>query len=819
LTDRSTRDIRANVVSRIANRADVIALLVLLAGIVIVSFHRFYYDNWLARHDLLAFFLPWHGFLGQYLRDFTIPGWNPTVFAGTPFLGDPESGWMYFPAVVLFPFLQITVALKAMILVQLLIGGGSTYSLGRVLGFGTLGSLLSATAFTFGPFLMAQTECCTVGAGLSGWIPMALLGVELGLRSRRWLFRFGAWAISGVAVSQMLAVWLGQGAAVGLLIVGLWVGYRGLIDPPNGADIKLRIEQTISAGLTVLGTGIGISAAGLLPRLAVNAESTIQGGDYSRAPGGADENPIPIAGAIDYLLRDNRIGRESAIGAAVLVLVILAVLLARRRYATPFFVGTWIAILALSVPRNVFHDIFFLIPKFEELQMHSPTRVFWMTSILPSLAAGAGLKALLDNRGNARLLPVTLVPPVAVHLLRTYLEDNGRTVEGSVIAVSWIASAIAALILVPWQNLLPAWKETVPRVAAALLIVLIFAWPNVPEIVDTIRDPHGDPGQLQMWGKDAWVEDVVGDTLTTNPSGGAGAFLQELRDDGELFRYVSYAGNYSELGPNISAPGRRLEPAMIALLVNGQPMQLNLQHISGYNPLQMLTFLEYLAVANSRVQDYHHADVTAAGASSPLLDMLNVRYFLVSTTLDPNRADVQAFASQGPEVYRDDLVVIYRNDSAFDRAWMVHDVRSSAEGGLALLGSGTVDGRTVAYVDDYQPGDFPVAPVSASGDVVTFASWDANSMELDVTAGSDGLLVLGEIDADGWTAWVDGEEVDIVRANHTLRGIPVTAGEHTVKLRYTAPYFGLGMWISRFTGLAMLAVWGVIVAEWVRRRG
>ena len=224
-------------------RADILALLALFIGIAIVLTHRFYYDNWLARHDLLAFFLPWHGMLGERLGNFDIPGWNPSLFAGTPFLGDPESGWMYFPAMVVFPFLQITVALKAMILIQLLIGGTATYSLGRVLGFGALGALMSATSFTFGPFLMSQTECCTVGAELSGWLPLAFLGVEIGLRSRRWLHKIAAWSISGVAISQMLAVWLGQGAAIGLLVVAAWIGYRGLIDPPVQADFRKRIER------------------------------------------------------------------------------------------------------------------------------------------------------------------------------------------------------------------------------------------------------------------------------------------------------------------------------------------------------------------------------------------------------------------------------------------------------------------------------------------------------------------------------------------------------------------------------------------------
>jgi hypothetical protein len=810
--------IRNGAVIRMVRRPDAVALLSLLAGIVLVCLHRFYYDNWLARHDLLTFFLPWHGYLGEQLRNFDIPGWNPALFAGTPFLGDPESGWMYFPAVVLFPFLQVTVAFKAMILVQLLIGGASTYSLGRVLGFGVLGSLLSATAFTFGPFLTAQTDCCSVGAGISGWLPLAFLGVEIGLRSSSWRHRFAAWAISGVAISQMLAAWLGQGAAIGLLMIASWIAYRGLLDPPIRRDIRQRIEQTLISGISVLAIGIGLSAWGLLPRLAVNAESTIRGGDYTYAPGARDEFPVSVAGILDYLLRDGPDRRATAIGSVVAVLIVFAMLLARRRYGMPYFLATWIGVSLLATPRSLLHDLHFLIPRLEELQMHSPTRVFWMSPILPAMLAGAGLRSLLDQRGNVRLLPLVFVPPGALYIVRDYIEQYGRVLDSSAVPMAWVTSGIAALILIPWARLAPQWREIAPRSAAVALILLVFAWPNLPGIIDTVQDPHGAPGELQLWGRDKAIQDIVATTLAAENPGGAGEFLQGLQADGDMFRYVSYFGRGSEVGPNDSAPARRLEPAVVALLVNGRPMQLGLQQLSGYNPLQLLTYLEYLAVANGRYQDYHHADVFPTAADSPLIDMLNVEYFVVSTTLDPSRADVISFSSQGPEVYRDDLVVIYRNDSAFDRAWIVHDVRPAVEGDLALLDSGTLDAKTVAFVDGYDASDFPVAPATGVAESVVFESYQADSMRLRVTAGSDGFLVLGEIHADGWNAYVDGEKTRIYRTNRALRGVPVSSGEHTVELRYEPISATIGMWTTGLFGIGTIAIWSLVAVEWLRRR-
>src|SRR6188508_2196585 len=83
---------------------DRIAGSVLLVLLSLVALNRIVYDGWLARHDILAFYLPWYSLLGQQLRDFNIPGWNPHLFSGTFFAADPQSGWTYLPTMLSFPF-------------------------------------------------------------------------------------------------------------------------------------------------------------------------------------------------------------------------------------------------------------------------------------------------------------------------------------------------------------------------------------------------------------------------------------------------------------------------------------------------------------------------------------------------------------------------------------------------------------------------------------------------------------------------------------------------------------------------------------------
>ena len=62
--------------------------------------------------DMAAFYYPWFSLLGERLRSGDLPGWNPYIFSGTPFAADPQSGWMYLPAMILFALLPLASAAK-----------------------------------------------------------------------------------------------------------------------------------------------------------------------------------------------------------------------------------------------------------------------------------------------------------------------------------------------------------------------------------------------------------------------------------------------------------------------------------------------------------------------------------------------------------------------------------------------------------------------------------------------------------------------------------------------------------------------------------
>jgi hypothetical protein len=91
------------------------------------------HDFWLGARlpsqqvDLLPFWLPRWCFLGKAVAAGHVPAWLPHQFGGVPFASDPQSGWLYLPAMVLFGALSCSRALGAVILLNPILAGLGLY--------------------------------------------------------------------------------------------------------------------------------------------------------------------------------------------------------------------------------------------------------------------------------------------------------------------------------------------------------------------------------------------------------------------------------------------------------------------------------------------------------------------------------------------------------------------------------------------------------------------------------------------------------------------------------------------------------------------
>jgi hypothetical protein len=182
--------------------------------------------------------------------------------------------------------------------------------------------------------------------------------------------------------------------------------------------------------------------------------------------------------------------------------------------------------------------------------------------------------------------------------------------------------------------------------------------------------------------------------------------------------------------------------------------------MEGYNPLRLKREL--------------------ANRKEKTLDILNVKY---SINVDEKNRTMGFFERPG----------------YFPRCRMVYDVVVEPNGDAILpkLYAPTFNHKKTVLLEE-KPAlniSMPDSAVSAA-DNCRITAYSLNKIDMEVTAGADGLLVLSEIHYPEWKAMVDGKDAPLYRADYALRAIPVSKGFHRVSCYYSASAFGKGLGIS-----------------------
>jgi hypothetical protein len=160
-------------------------------------------------------------------------------------------------------------------------------------------------------------------------------------------------------------------------------------------------------------------------------------------------------------------------------------------------------------------------------------------------------------------------------------------------------------------------------------------------------------------------------------------------------------------------------------------------------------------------------------------------------------------------------VKIYENSTVLPRAFFVSDVQFAASDteAVQLMQAATFDpAKTVVIHDGGKEGkregenDPSISP-SLRPSII---SYSPEQVVIDVEAARDGYLVLTDAYYPGWIAAVDGQPVEIDRADLMFRAVKIPAGQHRVELRYQPPSFSIGLVILIGTALALGAAWFLV---------
>ncbi|MGQ0601151.1 MAG: oligosaccharide flippase family protein, partial [Anaerolineales bacterium] len=240
----------------------------------------------------------------------------------------------------------------------------------------------------------------------------------------------------------------------------------------------------------------------------------------------------------------------------------------------------------------------------------------------------------------------------------------------------------------------------------------------------------------------------------------------------------------------------------------------NFQDVRGYDSLFTRQYADYMGLIQEQYQLLFNriAPLNRFEAlDSPLLDLLNVKYVVTETDI-PNPKYTLVF---------DGEVKIYRNETALSRAYLLPQTATLAVDDFAQAVQQFDPRRYVMVAPQdalgagFAPPEFAleVAPQPVVG-----LRYSPNEVFVDAVTTEPSWLMLNDAYDAGWKAFVrplggaeaDEREAVIVRVNGNFRGVTLSAGEWTVRFKYTPVSVrlgGIGSLIAGVTLLFLLGVW------------
>ncbi len=198
---------------------------------------------------------------------------------------------------------------------------------------------------------------------------------------------------------------------------------------------------------------------------------------------------------------------------------------------------------------------------------------------------------------------------------------------------------------------------------------------------------------------------------------------------------------------------------------------------------------------------------------SRYFDVLNVRYVLTHSSHQPPEGCNLLLSDEG--------VSLYENKAAMPRAFFVDRVipAASHEDALKLLSDPSFDPRSSAVTEmGSGPGVDPTQIMPSDwgmrGDNQAKIVGDkTNLVVISTESEYGGLLVLADNYYQGWSAMVDEQPVELLRANYTMRAVKVPPGRHVVYFEFDPPVLRL----STYASLASAGLVGLILTFSVLR--
>ena len=229
--------------------------------------------------------------------------------------------------------------------------------------------------------------------------------------------------------------------------------------------------------------------------------------------------------------------------------------------------------------------------------------------------------------------------------------------------------------------------------------------------------------------------------------------------------------------------------------------------VGGYHAAKLRRYQEMIDHHITPEMKDAYQEVAAAGGAMDsvdaskfrVLNMLNTKYFIFPA------------GQQGQ-------TVPVENPYAYGNAWFVDKVQYVNNANEEIDALNDILPRETAVVDakfkDQLKGVTEGYKDSLS--VIRLTSYEPNRLVYETSSAKDGVAVFSEIYYPGWQAKIDGQPVDIARADYILRVMNVPAGKHTIEMWFDPQSLHITESIA-YASLALLLI-GVMILIWFSKK-
>ena len=768
--------------------------------VTLILFREFLFsDLMLLGQDTLALGYVARAFLADALATTGFPLWNPYILGGTPFLDSLAGGdSLYPPSLLLLVLLDTYRALGWKLILHVFLAGCFMYGWLRTLGVSRGAGLVGGLAYLLAPYMVSL-----VYPGHDGKLFVTALTPLVFWLSEWSLIRRGLLPLAalGGAVALVILTTHFQMAYFLFGAVGLYMIFRA-VELGRSEEGWKRAGKRFALFLVFSVVGAGAAAVQLVPAVAYVTEHSRRA--HTSVDAAAQEgrawasswslHPEEVVSlAVPEFIGSDAGGAEWAsgtywgrnvfkhnheyLGLIALLLAGLAFMGGARSGLRWFLAGVGgVALLfALGTHTPVWGLFYALVPGISLFR--APSMVIFLTGFAVVTLAGLGL-----DRG------AELVRDGEGRKIFRYLG-----IVGGVLAVGWLLAATGILTGL-WTSViypgiddagaasLDAARPFIVRgflLAALLTAVTLGLWWALAQ------------GYLKAGLLVAFLGILVAaDQFRVNE-----AFVQYL----DYHRWAAPDENHRFLMDR----DREGEPFRVfSMIQHGQdvtPALHGLELAAGHHPNDLGRYRELIGMVGSGMPE------NLARFNPNVLDILNVEYIVwpdfqfgalegATPVSRVTLADGRVYAS------------VFRYP-ALPRARLV---------GQALVVAEAQALETILDPDAYNPRREVVLteepPIALEGPLVDgevrWIERTPNRMILEARTPAPALLVLSENWFPAWKASVNGEEAPVLRADHTLRAVPVPPGSHRVEMWFASGLIRGSLWVSLLSLLALVAAAG-----------